>query len=157
MLRFHMKKKWFNFDSYLDKQRTHCNEMRKNLLFREPGTSQAMKLDKVVWGDACWENQLSWCLQVCPKLQKVENLPLKGKETATHFVTYTPTSITCLSVSRLSWVFGNVSKNCLRIHWFESVPWRISSVSRKISIGSGIVVEWTQVFITCNLCKRHKL
>ena len=29
MLRFHMKKKRIKFDSYLDKQRMHCNAMRK--------------------------------------------------------------------------------------------------------------------------------
>ena len=29
MLRFHMKKKRIKFDSYLDKQRMHCNAMPK--------------------------------------------------------------------------------------------------------------------------------
>ena len=33
MLRFHIKKKRIYFDSYLDKQRMHCNA--ENLLFRE--------------------------------------------------------------------------------------------------------------------------
>ena len=53
ILKFHMKKKWINFDSYLDKQRTHCNAMRK--IYVSENTSK--KPSDVAW-ESCMIGRL---------------------------------------------------------------------------------------------------
>ena len=154
MLRFHMKKKWFNFDSYLDKQRMHCNVIMRKIYFTE-NQEQAKRCSLIKLFEGTLAQKSTQLMKInstdvfrfAPSYKKSKIY--RGIKTATH---PHQRRLTCLSVSRLSWVFVNVSNNCLRIHWFKSVPWGITSVSRKIrsgKIGSGIVVEWTQVFITC--------
>ena len=115
----------FFFDSYLDKNRekyTAKEAMRWSL---HSGTLN------------CWENQLSWCFQVCPKLQKLANFPLRGIKTATHFVTSTPTlmklvweCLDCREFSQcvrcLTIVFaliGSKESRDLYVKWAEK--WRI--------------------------------
>ena len=92
----------------------------KSTTLREPARSQAMWLDKVVWWDACWKNQLTWCFQVCPKLKKTRKFTAESdKDRDTLWKFHTKIDETCLGVSRPSRVFVMclVSNNCLRIDW----------------------------------------